>query len=92
MKRTKEERERLLAQAKLLYRNGWNAPEIGRKLGVPEMTVRYWIGEVSNLKVSYVGPVCIHTDEASTKEKEARIPIYQRLVEKHLPLELEFAS
>lgn len=92
MKRSKEERERLIAQAKLLDRNGWSAPEIGRKLGVPDITVRNWTGEIAPQKFNYVGPVCIHTDEASTKEKEARIPIYQRLVEKHLPLELEFAS
>lgn len=86
MKRTKEERERLLAQAKLLDRNGWSAPEISRKIGVPEFTIRVWTGEVVPQKFDYVGPVCIHTDEASTEVKEERIPYYEELATKSLPL------
>lgn len=86
MKRSKEERERLIAQAKLRYLNGWNANEISREIGVPEMTVRYWIGEVSNFKTLYKSPVCIHTDPVSTEVKNERIADYQELVKQSLPL------
>ena len=88
MPRTEAEKKNVIERAIRLHDDGLNVPAISQLIGVPKSTVRYWV-DMRGLS-SLLYQTAHRSDdeqEHEIKEKAARIPFYQKMVEQRQPIQ-----